>query len=97
MRRIAGIAVATLQVSMDDSMAPIAALRVEHKSTRRANFFRRRLRASRRLGHVMSTAVHLTYAPAAAASGTLSLNYRYDDNSGTPKLGSVSIAYTAAP
>ena len=39
----------------------------------------------------------LSYAPAAAASGTLSLNYSYDDNSGTPKLGSVSVPYTAAP
>jgi hypothetical protein len=39
----------------------------------------------------------LTYAPPAAASGTLSLNYSYVDNSGTPKLGTVSIPYTAAP
>ncbi len=39
----------------------------------------------------------LTYAPAAADSGTLSLNYSYDDNSGTAKLGTLSLPYTAAP
>jgi hypothetical protein len=37
----------------------------------------------------------LTYAPVAAASGTLSLTYSYDDDSGTAKTGSVSIPYTA--
>ena len=39
----------------------------------------------------------LLYAPTLAASGTLSLNYSYNDNSGTPKSGSVSIPYTATP
>jgi hypothetical protein len=39
----------------------------------------------------------LIYAPAAADSGTLSLSYSYDDNSGTPKLGTVSLPYSAAP
>jgi hypothetical protein len=37
----------------------------------------------------------LTYEPTAAATGTLSLTYSYDDDSGTPKTGSVSIPYTA--
>jgi uncharacterized lipoprotein len=37
----------------------------------------------------------LTYAPAAAAGGTLSLTYSYNDDSGTAKTGSVSIPYTA--
>jgi hypothetical protein len=37
----------------------------------------------------------LTYAPTVIASGTLSLNYRYLDDSGTAKTGSVSILYTA--
>jgi hypothetical protein len=37
----------------------------------------------------------LTYAPTAAATGTLSLTYSYDDDSGTAKTGSVSIPYTA--
>jgi hypothetical protein len=39
----------------------------------------------------------LTYAPTAADSGTLSLNYSYDSDSGAPKTGSVSIPYTATP
>jgi hypothetical protein len=39
--------------------------------------------------------LNLTYAPAAAATGTLSLTYSYNDDSGTPKTGSVSIPYTA--
>jgi hypothetical protein len=39
----------------------------------------------------------LTYAPTAAAGGTLSFTYGYNDNSGTPKSGSVSIPYTASP
>jgi hypothetical protein len=37
----------------------------------------------------------LTYAPTALASGTLSLNYSYVDNSGTAKSGSVDIPYAA--
>jgi hypothetical protein len=37
----------------------------------------------------------LTYAPTAAAGGTLSLTYSYNDDSGTAKTGSVSIPYTA--
>jgi hypothetical protein len=37
----------------------------------------------------------LTYAPTAAAAGTLYVTYSYDDDSGTPKIGSVSILYTA--
>jgi hypothetical protein len=37
----------------------------------------------------------LTYAPTAPAGGTLSLNFSYDDDSGTGKTGSVSILYTA--
>jgi len=39
----------------------------------------------------------LTYAPTAAAASTLSLTYSYNDDSGTPKTGSVSIPYTATP
>jgi hypothetical protein len=39
----------------------------------------------------------LTYAPTATATGTLSLTYGYDDDSGTPKTGSVNIPYTATP
>jgi hypothetical protein len=37
----------------------------------------------------------LTYAPGAAGSGTLILNYSYENNAGEPKTGSVSIAYWA--
>jgi hypothetical protein len=37
----------------------------------------------------------LTYAPAAVGSGAVSLTYSYNDDSGTPKTGSVSIPYTA--
>jgi hypothetical protein len=37
----------------------------------------------------------LTYAPGAAGSGTLILNYSYDNNAGEPKTGSVSIPYWA--
>jgi hypothetical protein len=37
----------------------------------------------------------LTYMPAAAAVGTLTLNYSYDDDSGTPKTGSVNIPFAA--
>jgi hypothetical protein len=39
----------------------------------------------------------LTYAPTAVGSGTLSLTYAYNDDSGTVKSGSVSIPYTAMP
>jgi trimeric autotransporter adhesin len=39
----------------------------------------------------------LTYAPTAADSGTLSLTYSYNSDSGTPKTGSVSIPYIATP
>jgi hypothetical protein len=39
----------------------------------------------------------VTYSPTVAAAGTLSLTYSYNDDSGTPKLGSVSIPYTATP
>jgi hypothetical protein len=39
-----------------------------------------------------------TYAPSAVdTGGTLSLTYGYNDNSGTAKTGSVSIAYAATP
>jgi hypothetical protein len=41
--------------------------------------------------------LNLTYAPTVAAAGTLSLTYDYNDDSGTPKTGSVSIPYTATP
>jgi hypothetical protein len=41
--------------------------------------------------------LNLSYAPTVAASGMLSLNYSYDDNSGTAKLGSISVNYSAAP
>ncbi|MEP6885951.1 MAG: hypothetical protein ABJC66_14490 [Gammaproteobacteria bacterium] len=41
--------------------------------------------------------LNLTYAPLATGSGTLSLTYRYDDDSGTAKTGSVSIPFTATP
>jgi hypothetical protein len=37
----------------------------------------------------------LTYAPAAPASGTLTLTYSYKDNSGDPKTGTVLIRYAA--
>jgi hypothetical protein len=37
----------------------------------------------------------LAYVPMVVGSGTLSLNYGYNDDSGTAKLGSVSIPYTA--
>ncbi len=37
----------------------------------------------------------LTYAPTAVGSGTLSLTYSYNDDSGTVKSGSVGISYTA--
>lgn len=37
----------------------------------------------------------LTYAPAAVGGGTLTLNYEYQDNSGTAKSGSLNVAYAA--
>jgi hypothetical protein len=37
----------------------------------------------------------LTYAPGAAGSGTLILNYAYENNAGEPKTGSVNIPYWA--
>ncbi len=37
----------------------------------------------------------LAYAPTAVDGNTLSLNYGYNDNSGTPKTGTVSILYSA--
>lgn len=39
--------------------------------------------------------LHLTYAPGAAAVGTLTLNYSYRDSAGTPKTGSLNIPYAA--
>ena len=41
----------------------------------------------------------LTYAPTAVTGGTpmLSLNYQYNDNSGTLKTGSINIDYSATP
>jgi hypothetical protein len=39
--------------------------------------------------------LHLTYAPAALASGTLTLNYAYSDGGGAPKAGSLNVAYAA--
>jgi hypothetical protein len=41
--------------------------------------------------------LNLIYTPSAVGNGTLSLNYGYDDNSGTAKTGSVNIPYAAAP
>jgi hypothetical protein len=41
--------------------------------------------------------VSLTYAPLAAAAGTLSFGFTYVNSIGTTKLGTVSIPYTAAP
>ena len=38
----------------------------------------------------------LTYAPTAADSGTLTLNFGYVDNAGTRKTGTVSIPYSAS-
>ena len=37
----------------------------------------------------------LTYAPTAAASGTLKIAYSYEDDSGTAKTGSLSVPYAA--
>ena len=41
--------------------------------------------------------VALTYAPTAAASGTLAFGFSYVNSAGTSKTGTVSIPYTAAP
>jgi hypothetical protein len=41
--------------------------------------------------------VSLTYAPTAAASGTLAFGFSYVNSAGTAKTGTVSIPYTAAP
>lgn len=41
--------------------------------------------------------VILTYAPTAAASGTLAFGFSYVNSAGTAKTGTVSIPYTAAP
>jgi hypothetical protein len=41
--------------------------------------------------------LNLIYTPSAVGNGTLSLNYGYDDNSGTARTGSVNIPYAAAP
>jgi hypothetical protein len=41
--------------------------------------------------------VMLTYAPTAAASGTLAFGFSYVNSAGTAKTGTVSIPYTAAP
>lgn len=37
----------------------------------------------------------LTYAPSATGSGALTLDYRYDDNAGTPQTGRITIPYVA--
>jgi hypothetical protein len=39
--------------------------------------------------------LHLSYAPSAAATATLTLNYSYRDSAGTSKTGSLNIAYAA--
>ena len=39
----------------------------------------------------------LTYAPTAAATGTLTLGFNYTNDAGIAKTGTVSIAYTATP
>jgi hypothetical protein len=39
--------------------------------------------------------LNVTYAPTAVASGTLTLNYAYKNNSGTAKTGSIPIQYSA--
>ena len=39
--------------------------------------------------------LHLTYAPAALTSGTLVLNYAYDDSTGMAKTGSLNLPYAA--
>ena len=42
-------------------------------------------------------AVTLTYAPTAAATGTVTIGYQYTNNSGITKTGTASIAYAAGP
>lgn len=42
-----------------------------------------------------SCQLSLTYAPLTIGSGTLTLQYGYDDNSGTPRTGNVTIPYSA--
>jgi len=44
-----------------------------------------------------SCQVSLTYAPAAAASGTLAFGFSYANSAGSTKTGTVSIPYSAAP
>jgi len=44
-----------------------------------------------------SCQVALTYAPTAAASGTLAFGFNYVNSAGTAKAGTVSILYSAAP
>jgi hypothetical protein len=44
-----------------------------------------------------SCQLSLTYAPAAAASGTLAFGFSYVNSAGSTKSGTVSIPYTAAP
>lgn len=44
-----------------------------------------------------SCQVSLTYAPTAAASGTLSFGFSYVNSAGSSKSGTVSIPYSAAP
>jgi hypothetical protein len=39
--------------------------------------------------------LHLKYAPAALTSGTLTLNYAYDDTAGTARTGSLNLDYAA--
>jgi hypothetical protein len=39
----------------------------------------------------------LTYAPTAAAGGTLAIGFSYVNSAGSSKTGTVSIPYSAAP
>jgi hypothetical protein len=41
--------------------------------------------------------VMLTYAPTAAAAGTLTFGYNYTNSAGSAKTGTVSLMYTATP
>jgi hypothetical protein len=45
----------------------------------------------------MSCQLALTYAPTAAASGTLAFGFSYENSAGSTKTGTVSIPYSAAP
>jgi hypothetical protein len=45
----------------------------------------------------MSCQLNLTFAPAAAGSGTLTLGFSYSNNSAIAKTGTLSIPYTATP